>query len=50
MNKGNHEKHYKILEREFKDKLDEDEFNAMGEILEIKRKMDPDWGKFGLFE
>ena len=44
------EKHYKILEREFKDKLDEDEFNAMGEILEIKRKMDPDWGKFGLFE
>lgn len=44
------EKHYKILEREFKDKLDEDEFNTLGEILEIKRKLDSDWGKFGLFE
>lgn len=44
------EKHYKILEREFKDKLDEDEFNALGEILEIKRKNEPEWGKFGLFE
>lgn len=44
------EKHYKILEREFKDKLDEDEFNALGEILEIKRKHEPEWGKFGLFE
>ncbi|MCQ2976478.1 MAG: translation initiation factor IF-2 [archaeon] len=44
------EKHYKILEREFKDKLDEDEFNTLGEILEIKRKHEPEWGKFGLFE
>ena len=44
------EKHYKILEREFKDKLNEDEFMALDEILEIKRKKDRDWGKFGLFE
>ena len=44
------EKHYKILEREFKDKLNEDEFMALDEILEIKRRRDPDWGKFGLFE
>lgn len=44
------EKHYKILEREFKDKLNEDEFTALGEILDIKRKIDPKWGEFGLFE
>ena len=44
------EKHYKILEREFKDKLNEDEFLALDEILEIKRRKDKDWGKFGLFE
>ena len=44
------EKHYKILEREFKDKLNEDEFMALDEILEIKRRRDKDWGKFGLFE
>ena len=44
------EKHYKILEREFKDKLNEDEFMALDEILEIKRRREPDWGKFGLFE
>ena len=43
-------KHYKILEREFKDKLNEDEFMALDEILEIKRRRDKDWGKFGLFE
>ena len=44
------EKHYKFIEREFKDKLTEDEFETMYEFLEIKRKQDPDWGKFGLFE
>lgn len=44
------EKHYKILEREFKDKLSEDEFETLNEILTIKRKVDPDWGAFGLFE
>jgi translation initiation factor 5B len=30
--------------------LNEDEFMALDEILEIKRRRDPDWGKFGLFE
>lgn len=44
------EKHYKILEKEFKDKLNEDEFTALDEITKIKRNKDPDWGKFGLFE
>ena len=44
------EKHYKFIEREFKDKLTEDEFETLYEFLEIKRKIDPDWGKFGLFE
>jgi len=44
------EKHYKILEKEFKDKLNEDEFTALDEIIKIKRNKDPDWGKFGLFE
>ena len=44
------EKHYKFIEREFKDKLTEDEFETLYEFLEIKRKKDPDWGKFGLFE
>ncbi|MBO5152039.1 MAG: translation initiation factor IF-2 [Methanobrevibacter sp.] len=44
------EKHYKFIEREFKDKLTEDEFETLHEFLEIKRKQDPDWGKFGLFE
>ena len=42
------EKHYKYIEREFKDKLTEDE--TLYEFLEIKRKQDPDWGSFGLFE
>ncbi|RBQ24614.1 putative translation initiation factor IF-2 [Candidatus Methanobinarius endosymbioticus] len=36
------EKHYKILEREFKDKLTEDEFETLNEILDIKRKFDPE--------
>jgi translation initiation factor 5B len=44
------EKHYKILEKEFKDKLTEDEFRTLVETLEIKRKIDPQWGEFGLFE
>ncbi|MEE0934650.1 MAG: translation initiation factor IF-2 [Methanobrevibacter sp.] len=44
------EKHYKFIEREFKDKLTEDEYETLYEFLEIKRKQDPDWGKFGLFE
>ena len=44
------ENHYKFIEREFKDKLTEDEFETLYEFLEIKRKQDPDWGKFGLFE
>ena len=44
------EKHYKFIEREFKDKLTEDEFETLYEFIEIKRKQDPDWGKFGLFE
>ena len=44
------EKHYKYIEREFKDKLTEDEFETLNEFLDIKRKQDPDWGKFGLFE
>jgi translation initiation factor 5B len=44
------EKHYKFIEREFKGKLTEDEFETLYEFLEIKRKQDPDWGKFGLFE
>lgn len=44
------EKHYKYIEREFKDKLTEDEFETLYEFLEIKRKQDPDWESFGLFE
>lgn len=44
------ENHYKFIEREFKDKLTEDEYETLYEFLEIKRKQDPDWGSFGLFE
>ncbi|MCL2157263.1 MAG: translation initiation factor IF-2 [Methanobrevibacter sp.] len=44
------EKHYKIIEREFKDKLTEDEFETLNEVINIKRKKDPEWGSFGLFE
>lgn len=44
------EKHYKFIEREFKDKLTEDEFETLYEFLDIKRKQDKDWGSFGLFE
>ncbi|MDR2623961.1 MAG: translation initiation factor IF-2 [Methanobrevibacter sp.] len=44
------EKHYKILVKEFKDKLTEDEFETLNEILDIKRKNEPNWGELGLFE
>jgi translation initiation factor 5B len=44
------EKHYKIIEREFKDKLTEDEFETLNETIDIKRKKNPEWGSFGLFE
>lgn len=44
------EKHFKYIEREFKDKLTEDEYETFYEFQEIKRKQDPDWGSFGLFE
>lgn len=44
------EKHYKFIEREFKDKLTEDEYETLYEFLEIKRKQEPEWGSFGLFE
>ena len=44
------ENHYKYIEREFKDKLTEDEYETLYEFLEIKRKNDSDWGAFGLFE
>ncbi|WP_296858592.1 translation initiation factor IF-2 [uncultured Methanobrevibacter sp.] len=44
------EKHYKFVEREFKDKLTEDEYETLYEFVDIKRIQDSDWGKFGLFE
>ena len=44
------ESDYKVIEREFKEKLTEDEFETLYEFLEIKRKQNPNWGKFGLFE
>ena len=44
------EKHYKVIERKFKDKLTDDEVECLDEIVDIKRKNEPDWGKFGLFE
>ena len=44
------EKHYKFIEREFKEKLTEDEYETLYEFVDIKRKQDQDWGKFGLFE
>ena len=44
------EKHYKVIERKFKDKLTEDELECLVETIEIKRKVEPEWGKFGLFE
>ena len=44
------EEDFKVIEREFKDKLTEDEFETLYEFVEIKRKTNPDWGKLGLFE
>ena len=44
------EKHFKYIEREFKDKLTEDEYETLYEFLEIKLKQDSEWGSFGLFE
>lgn len=44
------EKHFKILERELNDKLTEDEFETLNEFITIKRKIDSEWGSFGLFE
>jgi len=44
------ENHFKYIERELKDKLSEDEFETLHKFLEIKQKIDPEWGVFGLFE
>jgi translation initiation factor 5B len=44
------EKHYKVIERKFKNKLNDDEIICLEEFVEIKRKDDPEWGEFGLFE
>jgi translation initiation factor 5B len=38
------ENHYKILESEFKGKLSEDELQILEDIVNIKRKSDPQWG------
>lgn len=38
------ENHYKILQSELKNKLTEDEYEALNEIVEIKRKENPNWG------
>lgn len=38
------ENHYKILVSELKNKLTEDEFEILNEIMDIKRKEDPHWG------
>ena len=38
------ENHYKILVSELKNKLTEDEFEILNEILDIKRKDNPHWG------
>ena len=40
------EKHYKILETELKNKLTEDEYETLHDTLEIKRKIEPDWGVY----
>lgn len=44
------EKHFKVIERKFKDKLNDDELACLEEFVRIKRKDDSEWGKFGLFE
>jgi len=38
------ENHYKILDSELKNKLTEDEYETLNEIMDIKRKENPDWG------
>jgi len=38
------ENHYKILESELKNKLTEDEYETLNEIVDIKRKENPTWG------
>jgi translation initiation factor 5B len=38
------ENHYKILVSELKNKLTEDEFEILNEIMDIKRKENPHWG------
>jgi len=38
------ENHYTILESELKNKLTEDEIETLNEIVEIKRKENPNWG------
>ena len=38
------ENHYKILVSELKNKLTEDEFEIVNEIVDIKRKENPHWG------
>jgi len=40
------ENHYKILESELKSKLSEDEYETLHEVVDIKRKENPDWGKY----
>ncbi len=38
------EKHYNILQSELKNKLTEDEYETLNEIVDIKRKENPNWG------
>ena len=40
------ENHYKILVSELKNKLTEDEFETLNEIVDIKRKGDSTWGMY----
>jgi translation initiation factor 5B len=40
------ENHYKILESELKGKLTEDEYETLNEIVDIKRKGNPNWGMY----
>ncbi|MHC1631269.1 MAG: translation initiation factor IF-2 [Methanotrichaceae archaeon] len=39
------EKHVKVIEKELKQKLSEDELEALEGLLEIKQKKDPFWGR-----
>lgn len=40
------ENHYKILDSVLKNKLSEDEYETLHEIVDIKRKDDPNWGMY----